>query len=54
MNHDWLLFLIMAQLLLSESERKLKRGEWMAGVDAFFALASLIVGVLHVFGVVHD
>ncbi len=54
MNHDWLLFLIMAQLLLVDGERKLKQGDWKAGIDFGFALLLLLGGVAHLLGWVHD
>jgi hypothetical protein len=54
MNHDWLLFLILGHLLLVDGERKLKKKDWTAGLDMLFALACLVVGVLHLFGAIHD
>jgi hypothetical protein len=54
MNHDWLLFLIMAQLLLVDREKKLKQGDWKAVIDFVFGLLLLIGGVVHLLGWAHD
>ena len=55
MNHDWLLFLIMAQLFGLEYYQLVKRGRlWLALATIILSFIFTTIGILHLLGVAHD